>query len=522
MKLNIIKRNRVREQKIKNLENQNKDKNKNQTPQQDPATVLNYTNLKNMYSQSEDVKYKDIIINDKPNMIAHLMFIDGMANLEYITLGIIKPFLEEPKIRNAENIADVVKYIRDGSIYFPEQSETQDISRVAPSMSNGSCILIFDNENFCFIFETITYDKRSMMEPTLENVNKGPKDSFIENYRSNTATLRKKIKTPDLIIESITLGQRTETAVGIVYIKSIANDQIVEQVKNKLKAVNVDNVLTTSIIEDALSEDMMCSLPQVVTTERPDKFSSDIIEGRVGVLVDGIPFGFIVPATFNQLMQSPEDYSRKTVVASFIRIIRFTSLFFAIFLPGLYIAITTFHLEMIPTDFLLFIAKSREGVAFPTDLETILLLLAFEILFEAGLRIPKSIGQTVSIVGTLVVGQAAVQAKLVSPGVVVMVAMTVIASFTVPNQDLNNSVRLWRLASTVCGMVLGLLGIVIAMILLTFEFCKLTSYGVPYMAPFVGSNNQDALYDTILRMPAVYNKRRPACIKPKDIKRVGD
>jgi spore germination protein KA len=371
------------------------------------------------------------------------------------------------------------------------------------------------------MFDTKGFEKRAMMEPTVENVNKGPRDSFIENYRTNTATIRRKIKSPDLMIEHQVIGTRTQTSVAIVYIKSITNDQILQETKNRLNAMQMDNLLSTSIIEDALSNYIACTFPQVVTTERPDKFSADILEGRVGIIVDGIPFGFVVPATFNQLMQTPEDYSRKSVISSFIRIIRHISLIMAIFFPALYVAITTFHLELIPTNIILFIAKSREGVAFPVAIETIALLIAFEILYEAGLRIPKSVGQTVSIVGTLVVGQAAVEAKLISPSVIVVVAMTIIASFTVPNQDFANAIRLWRLVSTVAGIFLGLLGVVCIIILLIYELCKLNPFGVPYMAPYAGIDGQNMLTDSIIRIPAKDNIMRPVALNPKDSKRRG-
>ena len=360
-----------------------------------------------------------------------------------------------------------------------------------------------------------------MMEPTIENVNKGPRDSFIENYRTNTATVRRKIKVPDLVIEQMTIGERTKTTVAIVYIKSITNEELIKMARDRLNSVVTDNVLTTSIVEDALSDNMKSTLPQVVSTERPDKFSADIIEGRVGILIDGLPFGFIIPATFNQFMQTPEDYSRKFIISSFIRIIRFGSLIMATFLPALYVAITTFHPEMIPTNVVLFIAKSREGVAFPIAFEALGLLIAFEILYEAGLRIPKSVGQTVSIVGTLVVGQAAVEAKLVSPSIVVVIAATAIASFTIPNQDFSNFVRLWRIGCTILGIFLGLLGVVFSIIILAFELCKMESFGVSYMTPFVGNDGNGLLKDTFFRAPLKFNKMRPASLKTKDPKRQG-
>jgi len=519
LRLNIIKR--VKKKAIEKKDQKPKQDSK-QNLKQDPATILNYTNLKNMLGSSEDIKYRDIILNSNKEMTIHLVFIDGLVNSADVSNYVVKPLMENKNIQEAQNLDDVIKLLQDGVLYFAAQSNTTEIEKVASEIVSGGCAILFDNQNVGFIFDTKGFDRRPMMEPTVENVSKGPRDSFVENYRTNTATVRRKIKTPDLMIEQRIIGDRTKSTVAIVYIKNITNDQIIQTARDRLASIKTDSVLTTSIIEDALSDDLKSMLPQVLTTERPDKFSADILEGRVGIIVDGLPFGFIVPGTFVQFMQTAEDYSRKSIVSSFIRIIRFMSLSLAIFLPALYVAITTFHPEMIPTNIVLFIAKSREGVAFPTAIEALGLLIAFEILYEAGLRIPKSVGQTVSIVGTLVVGQAAVEAKLVSPSIVVIIAATAITSFTIPNQDLSNFVRLWRLICTVFGIALGLLGVVISIILMTFSVCKLELFGVSYMSPFVGNEGKDILNDTIFRMPSKFNKFRPSILKTKDAKRRGE
>ncbi len=358
-----------------------------------------------------------------------------------------------------------------------------------------------------------------MVEPTVESVSKGAKDSFVENYRTNTATIRRKIKTESLTIESIVIGKQTKTPVGIVFMKNIVNDEMIQTVRDRLAKVDTDSAISTSIIEDALSDNINTTFPLVLATERPDKFSADVLEGRVGIIVDGLPFAFIVPATFNQIMQAPEDYSHKYVISSAVRLIRFSALLITIMLPALYIAIATFHPEMIPTNLVLFLAKSREGITFPIAFETIIMLLSFEILFEAGLRVPKNIGQAVSIVGTLVIGQAAAEAKLVSPAIVVIIAMTAISAFTIPNQDLSNSVRIWRLIITVGATFLGLLGFVMVVIILIFELCKLESFKVSYLDPFVSQDGKDNFNDTLTRIPLKNNKKRPIGLEPKNIKR---
>lgn len=510
MKLDIIKHKVKKEKKVENQ------------PVQNDSNLLNYTNVKNLLGNSEDIKYRDIVLNNDKNLTIHLVCIDGLVNSADISNYVIKPLIENSSIKEAKDLNEVITAIEDGNIYFATQETLTEMNKVADKIMNGACAILFDEQNIGFIFDTKGFDKRSMMEPTVENVNKGPRDSFIENYRTNTATVRRKIKDPGLTFEQSVIGQRTKTTLSIVYVNSIANDELVQMVRDRLNTINTDGVLSTSVIEDALSDDLKSTLPQVMTTERPDKFADDLLEGRVGVLVDGLPFGFIVPGTFNQFMQSPEDYSRKHIVSSFIRITRFISLIIAIFLPSLYVAIVTFHPEMVPTNIIMFIAKSREGVAFPVAVEAIGLLLAFEILYEAGLRIPKSVGQTVSIVGTLVVGQAAVEAKLVSPSIVVIIAATAIASFTIPNQDLANFVRMWRIVCTFFGIVFGLLGVVVSIIIIVYSMCILESFGVSYLSPFVANEGKGLLNDTFFRFPYTFIKNRPESLKTKDTKRVGD
>lgn len=510
MRLNIIKNAKRREKKVK------------EQPVQNDPNVLNYTNLKNFLGNSEDIKYRDIVLNNDTNLTVHLVSIDGMVNSASVSEYVIKPLIENKNIRESKNLDEVIKIIGDGAIYFSQQEKLTELAKVAGKIIDGGCAIVFDEQNIGFVFDTKGFEKRAMMEPTIENVNKGPRDSFIENYRTNTATIRRKIKDPSLMIEQREIGQRSKTSVSIVYLKTITNDDLVQTVRDRLGTINTDEVLSTNVIESALSDDYTSPLPQVMTTERPDTFAVDLLEGRVGILVDGLPFGFIVPGTFVQFMQSPEDYSRRYVISSLLRILRYISLLIAAFLPALYVAIITFHPEMIPTNIIMFIAKSREGVAFPAAVETLGLLFAFEILYEAGLRIPKSVGQTVSIVGTLVVGQAAVEAKLVSPSVVVIIATTAIASFTIPNQDLANFVRLWRIICTIFGIAFGLLGVVGSIILITFSMCKLESFGVSYMSPFVANEGKNMVNDTILRLPNTIFKYRPDSLKTKDTKREGD
>lgn len=513
LKLNIIKRVKKKEETVNKVP---------PSPSVDTSTLLNIENLKNLLGSSEDIKYREILINNNTAMLVNLIYIDGLVNSSDLSNYVVKPLIQNEKIKGSQNADEIIKLIQDGALYFSSQVMTNDLQKVIDEITSGSSILLFSDQNTGFIYDTKGFEKRSIIEPTVENVTKGPKDSFVENYRTNTATIRRRIKTQDLVIENIIIGKQSHTSIGIVYIKSITNEQLLQQVRNRLGLINCDKVFSTSIIEDALSDDLNSSFPQVLSTERPDKFAADLDEGRVGIIVDGIPFGFIVPGTLVQFMQATEDYSHKSVVSSLIRMIRVVAILISLALPGLYISIATFNPEMIPTQLASFLAKSREGVTFPIAIETVAMLFSFEILYEAGLRVPKTIGQAVSIVGTLVVGQAAVEAKLVSPAIVVIVAMTAISSFTVPNQDFSNVIRIWRFVLAAVSTVLGLLGFVLMLIVFTFKLCKLESFGVSYLSPFVSNDGNGIMEDTILKFQPKFNKLRPTSLNVKNKKKQGD
>jgi spore germination protein KA len=369
-------------------------------------------------------------------------------------------------------------------------------------------------------FDIKGFRERGITEPTGENVIKGAKDSFVENLRTNTASIRMKMKNVRLVIEETRIGRQTSTRIGIVYIKGITNVHIVDELKKRLGKLDTEAVLTTGIIEEAIIDHKLSPFPQVITTERPDKFCSCIVEGRVGILVDGLPVTIIIPGTFEAFLQAPEDYSQSFIVNSIIRFLRYTLMFVTLFLPGFYISVSTFHIEMIPTDLALAITASKEGVPFLIFIEVIFMLLAFEVLVEAGLRLPKNIGQAVSVVGAVVVGQAAVEARLVSPAVVVTIAVTAISSFTMPNQDFSNALRLWRFIFAIFSSIIGLYGLSIGAIILLHHLANIEVFGVPYLTPFVGGDGKN-MQDAVFRFPFSAQRKRPTSLRTTNKKRRG-
>lgn len=308
------------------------------------------------------------------------------------------------------------------------------------------------------------------------------------------------------------------TPIGIIYIDGIVNKGLVDEVKKKLDNIEIDGVVEAGFVEEYIIDSKYSSFPQVTVTERPDKFCTAILEGRVGLLIDGLPTAYIIPATIYQFLRTPDDYSQNFIVVSSIRFLRYFSMMLSLFLPAFYIAVTTFHQEMIPTELAQAISASKEGVPFPTFIEVIFMLIAFEILLEAGFRLPKTIGQAISIVGALVVGEASVNAKLISPAVVVVIAVTVISSFTMPYQDFSSAIRMWRFAMVVGGASMGIFGIIIVAIFLLYHLASIETFGIPYLSPFVANEGKD-FGDSIIRLRLSSLKKRPSVLKTPNQRR---
>lgn len=483
---------------------------------------LTTENIQKILGSSSDVKIRELLINEKTKLEISMVYVDGLANQSFISDYILKPLFNDVSLKNAENTKRLIKLIDEGNIYFSSQIKSLDINQTIDEVLSGGTALIFDDCKTSFIFDTKGFEKRAITEPTVENITKGSKDSFVETFRMNTATIRRKIKTPNLVVENLVIGKQTLTSVAIIYIKNLTNTNLIDEVRKRLNAINIDSVLTSGAIEEFICDDVNSVFPQLMNTERPDKFCSDIVEGRVGIIVDGIPIGFIAPGTFVQFLQAPEDYSRNYIISSLIRVLRYSVFAISIFLPAFFIALTTFHQEMLPTQLALSIAKTHTDVAFPMIIEVLFMLLSFEILFEASLRIPKTIGQAISIVGTLVIGQAAVDAKLVSPVTVIIIAVVSISAFVTPNQDLSNGLRVWRFIFTALAGFLGLFGVVLGLIMFIYHLSKLESFGIPYLSPIVSGDEQKLIEDTLFRFPLKFNKTRPKNLNASNNKRQGD
>jgi spore germination protein KA len=339
----------------------------------------------------------------------------------------------------------------------------------------GDTVVLLNGSTKAFIASTKSQPSRAITEPTSQTVIRGPKDSFTENLRTNTSLIRARIQNPDVRLESLKVGSVTQTDIGIMYIQGIADESIVEEVKERVKGIDIDGVLESNYIEELIRDDSATIFPLLLNTERPDAVVGNLLEGRVAIIIQGTPFVLIVPAIFSQFFQSPEDYYQNQYISSFLRLLRFGAFFLSMYASAIYLALITHHQGLIP---------QRENVPFPAIVEILVMEMAFEILREAGIRMPRAIGPAVSIVGALILGQAAVEAGFVGAAVVIIVAISAISSFTLPNTSLVNVTRGIRFMLIFISAFIGLYGILLFTLCIWLHMSSLRSFGVPYFAPF--------------------------------------
>lgn len=340
-----------------------------------------------------------------------------------------------------------------------------------------------------FCIETKGFEGRSVSEPITESIVRGSQEAFVENIRTNTSMLRKIVNNEHLIIEETEVGKISKTKVAICYIDNIANDDLVAETKYRINNLNIDYLLSSGQLEQFIKDNPKNSFPQSIATERPDRVSNYLLNGRVAIIVNGTPFALVVPAIFIDFLSSGEDRNLNYHFANFLRFIRAIALFFAIFLPGLYVAITNYHQELIPSELLFAIANAREAIPFPVIFEIIVMEISFELIREAGLRVSSSFSTTIGIIGALILGDAAVSASIVSPILIIVVAFTGICGFAIPDFSLTTSIRIYRFAYIILGFLAGFLGIAFGFFIHFILLTSLSSFGVPYFAPYIPFEN---------------------------------
>ena len=437
----------------------------------------------------------------------YLYAIDGLTSGGDISEYVVKPLLQDTAAQSMDLLCDRALH---STVYNSVAEACEDLNAVALKLVNGYSVVLFGNR--AVAFEDKTGEKRSPSAPEVENTVKGPKDAFTETVRTNTSLLRRHLRTPALRLYETKVGQRSLTNVTLAYIDGLTDLSLVERMKQRLSEIDVDGLVTPSSVEEYVTGSRPTAFPLLQYTERTDRFAQALLDGRVGLLVDGLPLGYLAPVDLGRLMASPEDRGTDFISASCLRVLRYLALLVGLFLPGLYVAMAAFHPEMLPTALLQSIIDSKQSVPFPTIFEVLGLLIAFELLQEASVALPQSIGQSLSIIGGLVVGTAAVEASILSPAALIVVAAAGIAGYALPGRSFADAIRLWRFLLAVLASLLGLFGLTLGALVLLVHLAEQESLGVAYLAPFSRVSGITSLLRTRLKN----QKYRDAALHPLD------
>lgn len=473
-----------------------------------PMIDLNLEYMKVRYNSmiNSDVVIREFILNARNKQYkAFLVYIDGMINSEIMNNFVIKPLMLKNSANSFEgnqnrvisevvtnNITvrkvkkfDIIDYI--SSCLLPQNTvdKTSSFDDLVSGINSGNCALFIDTLDIGFNIEVKGFEKRGLDNPNNEVVVRGAQVGFTENLRTNTSLLRRYINNENLIIETVHVGTLSKTPCAICYLKNVANTDLISEVKYRINNIKIDYLISSGQLEQLIQDNGKLSLPQMLSTERPDRASNMIFEGRIVIIVNGGPYVLIAPGILSDFIASPEDLNIKHQYANFVRILRYVALFITILLPGIYMAVTTLHQELIPTELLFAIVASRESVPFPIVFEILVMEFSFELIREASIRVPNPMGPTLGIVGALILGQAAVQASIVSPILIIIVSITAICSFTIPDFSFSFHARITRFIYILLGSIAGFLGISAGVIIHFSVICAMKSFGVPYVEPTV-------------------------------------
>lgn len=482
------------------------------------ALICNDVIIREFSLLAQNIEYK-----------AFVMYIDGMVDSSVINEFILSPlmmrnranifddkqkkFVSEEKIDNVtlknfkkSKEKNLVDFIYNSLIPQNSVDKVTDFSDVYSAINMGNCMLFVDSLDTAFNLDVKGFKQRNIDSPRNEVVVRGSQEAFVENIRTNTSMIRRLVNNENLVMETLTVGQITKTQVSIGYIKSLANEDLVAEVRYRINNLSVDYLISSGQLEQLIQDSPESLFPQMVATERPDKVSNFLLEGRVVIVINGSPYVLVAPGVFVDFITSPEDLNLKYQFSNMQKLIRLLAIFLSLLLPGMYIAITNYHQELIPTELLFTIAAARESVPFPTFVEILLMEISFELIREAGLRVPTPLGSTIGIVGALILGEAAVSASLVSPVLIIIIAITGICSFSIPDFSLNFTFRIYRFIYIILGYVAGFLGISVVLFIQLVIMCKLKSFGSPYINPYILNKNKRSISSYFI--PPIWKRER--------------
>ncbi|MFD1036924.1 spore germination protein [Virgibacillus byunsanensis] len=484
-----------------------------------PELTNNIANIKKVIGDSSDVVIREVQVGDTKEIKAGIIYVSGLVEKTAIQDYILESLMiDTTNMKQNDDKQNTITTFKASLLTVGEINDIFDFEALFNHLLSGDTIILLDGQSQGLSAGTRGWKDRGVTEPTSQDVIRGPKDSFSETLETNIALVRRRIKDTNLRVETKKIGRRTKTDVAVMFIKGVANDKVVKEVRKRLDRIDVDAILESGYIEELIQDETFTPFPTVYNSERPDVVSANILEGRIAILVDGTPFVLTLPALFIQFFQSSEDYYQRSEIGTLIRFIRYLAFFLSLVTPSAFIAVTTFHQEMLPTELLISLGEQREGVPFPAFVEALMMEITFEILREAGVRMPKAIGSAISIVGALVLGQAAVEAGIVSAAMVIIVSLTAISSFVMPSYNLAIAFRMLRFVLMALAASFGLFGIILGLIIMVLHLSSLRSFGVPYLsplAPFIAADQKD----TIFRVPMWGMTSRPRLISQKNRRR---
>ena len=486
-------------------------------PRREPRIPLPVTvaGLEQTFSGCVDFSKRQVLLGGNPARPVTICYIMGMARTERLNDYVLRPLAQDKQLGTLP-AEDVPERLAKGALYTLAANWEENMDKVAVALVSGACALFCLGREGALVIPVPTEEKRSIGQPENEPALKGCRESFVETVRTNTSMVRRYLRAPELKIKEQTVGRQSLTPVDILYLDGIADPDVVARLEAKLAAIDIDGVEAAGNVEEYLVDGRKSPFPRMAYTQRPDRFCQGLLEGRVGLIADGIPLGWLVPGTIDQFFKTGQDRAYHWLVASALSLLRYACALMTLLIPGLYIALVTFHPEAIPVKLALSIVAAKQEVPFSTVFEVLIMLLAFEVIQEAGLRLPGPIGATVSILGGLVVGSAAVEARIVSPAVLVAVAIAGIAGYTQPSQDFGNALRLWRFLLAVLASVGGLFGLILGIAALLYHLAGLESFGVPYLAPFTTGVQERRGHPSLFRLPLPQMKWRDGAVNTRN------
>lgn len=479
------------------------------------------SNIERLKKEFDIPKNHDVIIREfkvARRINAFIIFITGMVDKNNVNNFILRQLMMPEHFIDLKDGCPI-DYIIDNVLSINQVMKENEYEKIINNIVNGVTAIFVDGCEECIIIENQGYEKRNVEKPVTENVIRGSQEGFTENMITNITLIRRIVKSKNLITEIIPVDKTNKTNCAVLYLQGIANPTIIKEVKRRIKNLNIDFISGNGMLEELISDSTLTLFAQIVTTERPDRASANIMDGKVILIIEGSPFVSSIPGSFFEALQSPEDFNLKWQFATFLRYLRLIALFITILLPGLYAAIILFHQEMIPTELLNSIVKSRENVPFPTIVEIIFMEISFELIREGGIRVPGVIGNTLGIVGALILGQAAVQAQLVSPILIIVIAVVGISSFAIPSYTMSFELRLLRFVIIFFGAFVGFYGISIALVIILGFACSLKSFGVPFLTPVAPKAKANP--DVISSLAADKQKIRPDYANPLNRHKAG-